>query len=143
MKGQESPHIELFMYSLNQEFPVDKGHTTFLKKRSEARVDLKSNRVCAFREVETQVFSRNRIADADLPPEGVTKQPHLTGGEFPTEKVLASLGTEQLAAKKVPLAEFDPDILDQVPSASSSVLPWRAQWAHNSWVAQWAQNTGT
>ena len=141
MKEQEPPHIELFMYSLNQEFPVDKGHTTFLKRRSEARVDLKSGRSCAYREVESQVFSRNRIADEDLPPEGVTRQPHLTGGEFPTEEVLASLGTEQLAAKKVPLAEFDPGSLDQV--ASATVSPWTAQWAQNGWVAQWAQNTGT
>lgn len=141
MKGQESPHIELFMYSLNQEFPVDKGHTTFLKQRSEARVDSKNGRVCAFREVESQVFSRNRIADEDLPREGVAKQPRLTGGELPTDKVLASLGTERLSAKKVPLAEFDPDVLTQASAAS--VSPWTAQWAQNGWVAQWAQNTGT
>lgn len=141
MKGQEPPHIELFMYSLNQEFPVDRGHTTFLKKRSEVRVDPGSRRICAFREVESQVFSRKRIADKDLPSGGVTKQPHLTGGDFPTEEVLASLGAEQLAARKVPLAEFEPEILD--PGSSASAIAWVAQWAQNGWVAQWAQNTGT
>jgi hypothetical protein len=141
MKEKEPPHIELFMYSLNQEFPVDKGHSTFLKTRSEVRMDVKSGRACVFREVETQVFSRNRIADEDLPPGGVTKQPRLTGGKVPTEEVLASLGAEELAAKKVPLAELDPDVLDQVPSTAA--IAWVAQWAQNGWTAQWAQNTGT
>jgi hypothetical protein len=135
---EESPHIELFMYSLNQEFPADKGHTTFLKRRSEVHADVRNSRICTLREVESQVFSRNRIADADLPPERVTKQPHLTGGKSPTEDVLASLGSERLAAKKVAVSEFDPDIV-----AASSAIPWTAQWASNGWVAQWAQNTGT
>ena len=141
MMYEESPHIELFMYSLNQEFPADKGHTTFLKRRSEVHVDVRNSRICTLREVESQVFSRNRIADADLPPEGVTKQPHLTGGKSPTEDVLASLGSERLAAKKVAVSEFDPDMVADV--TSSSAIAWIAQWASNSWVAQWAQNTGT
>ncbi len=141
MRHEESPHIELFMYSLNQEFPADKGHTTFLKRRSEVHVDVRNSRACILQEVESQVFSRNRIADADLPPEGVTKQPHLTGGESPTEDVLASLGSERLAAKKVAVSEFDPDIVADVPSAAG--IFWIAQWAANSWVAQWAHNAGT
>jgi len=141
MKYEESPHIELFMYSLNQEFPADKGHTTFLKRRSEAYVDGRNNRICFLKEVESQVFSRNRIADADLAKEGVTKQPHLTGGKARTADVLASLGSERLAAKKVAVSEFDPDIVADVPSAS--VIAWTAQWASNSWTAQWAHNAGT
>jgi hypothetical protein len=139
MKHEESPHIELFMYSLNQEFPADKGHTTFLKRRSEVHVDVQNNRLCTLREVESQVFSRHRIADADLPPNGVTKQPHLTGGK--SLDVLASLGGERLAAKKVAVSEFDPDMVADVPSASA--IAWTAQWASNSWVAQWAHNAGT
>lgn len=141
MKHEESPHIELFMYSLNQEFPADKGHTTFLKRRSESYVDSQNRRICALKEVETQVFSRTRIAEADLLPEGRTKQPHLTGGESPTADVLASLGSERLAAKKVAVSEFDPDLVADAPSAS--VIAWTAQWASNSWTAQWAHNAGT
>ena len=141
MKYEESPHIELFMYSLNQEFPADKGHTTFLKRRSESYVDAQNSRICLLREVESQVFSRQRIADADLPREGVTKQPHLTGGESPTPDVLASLGSERLAAKKVAVSEFDPDML--AVASSASVIAWTAQWASNSWTAQWAHNAGT
>jgi hypothetical protein len=142
MRYEESPHIELFMYSLNQEFPADKGHTTFLKRRSEVHVDAQNGRMCRLQEVETQVFSRNRIADADLPPEGVTRQPRLTGGESPTDELLASLGSERLAAKKVAVSEFDPDmVVADVPSAAA--IAWTAQWASNSWTAQWAHNAGT
>jgi hypothetical protein len=32
---KEKPEIELYMYSLNQEFPVRKGHGTFLKRQGE------------------------------------------------------------------------------------------------------------
>ena len=30
----ETPEIELFMYSMNQEFPVGKGHNTFLEENT-------------------------------------------------------------------------------------------------------------
>lgn len=57
MHETESPHIELYMYSLNQEFPVGKGHVTFLKKRSELLLDEKTGKFYTLQEVESQVYS--------------------------------------------------------------------------------------
>jgi len=37
---KERPEIELYMYSSNQEFPVKKGHSTFLKRNSEMYRDV-------------------------------------------------------------------------------------------------------
>lgn len=37
---KERPEIELYMYSLNQEFPVSKGHATFLKRCSDTYQDV-------------------------------------------------------------------------------------------------------
>ncbi len=39
MNAKERPEIELYLYSLNQEFPAGKGHATYLKRRSETMVD--------------------------------------------------------------------------------------------------------
>ena len=60
MKENESPHIELYMYSLNQEFPAGKGHVTFLKKRSELLVDEKTGKFFTVQEVESQVYFTGR-----------------------------------------------------------------------------------
>jgi len=139
MTDQESPQIELFMYSLNQEFPVGKGHATFLRKRSELRVDEKTGELFTLQEVESQVFSRYQIPKENLPSGGVTKQQHAAGGGSSPEDSRALLGNEHLAAKKVPLAAFDPDAGDKVASVAS--IAWTAQWAQNGWVAQWAQNS--
>ncbi len=35
MAKNERPSIELYLYSMNQEFPVEKGHATFLKRNAE------------------------------------------------------------------------------------------------------------
>jgi len=40
MAKQEKPKIELYLYSMNQEFPVGKGHITFLERHSEVRKDV-------------------------------------------------------------------------------------------------------
>lgn len=40
MAKQEKPTIELYLYSMNQEFPVGKGHVTFLERHSEVRKDV-------------------------------------------------------------------------------------------------------
>ena len=40
MVKQQKPTIELYLYSMNQEFPVGKGHVTFLERHSEVRKDI-------------------------------------------------------------------------------------------------------
>jgi hypothetical protein len=40
MEKKEKPTIELYLYSMNQEFPVGKGHVTFLERHSEMRKDI-------------------------------------------------------------------------------------------------------
>lgn len=56
----QEPKIELYMYSLNQEFPVGKGHQSFLKRFSELQKDL-SGKLVEHAAVETQVFQTDRI----------------------------------------------------------------------------------
>ena len=51
----ESPTIELYMYSLNQEFPVGKGHETYLKRFSELQQDLAGSLV-ERNQVEEQAY---------------------------------------------------------------------------------------
>jgi len=46
MKKKERPEIELYMYSMNQEFPVEKGHSTFLKRHSEVMQDVTGKLMC-------------------------------------------------------------------------------------------------
>ena len=55
MKVRERPEIELYMYSLNQEFPVEKGHATFLKRRSETMEDV-TGKLVAIEEVASQTY---------------------------------------------------------------------------------------
>jgi hypothetical protein len=113
MKQDETPHIELFMYSLNQEFPASKGHVTFLKKRSELRVDEKTGEFYTLQEVESQVYSTRRIRN------------------------------EPLASEKVPMPDSTPGSdspQDDTVAAAVAVL-WTAQWAQNGWAAQWAWNS--
>jgi hypothetical protein len=52
----EEPSIELYMYSLNQEFPKEKGHAHFLKRYSAAKEDL-SKQLIQHEQVESQVFN--------------------------------------------------------------------------------------
>jgi hypothetical protein len=142
MKEEEPPQIELFMYSLNQEFPVGKGHAAFLKKRSELRVDEKTGELFTLQEVESQVYSKNRIEDKGLASKKVPKQEYTSGGGSPPEDIAAVFGNERLASEKVPIPEFTP--VSGPPrdeSVAGTASPWTAQWAQNGWVAQWAQNT--
>ncbi|RQV96846.1 hypothetical protein EH221_04500 [bacterium] len=46
MEKREKPTIELYMYSMNQEFPVGKGHVTFLERHSEVRKDISKGLIC-------------------------------------------------------------------------------------------------
>lgn len=110
---EESPHIELFMYSLNQEFPVGKGHVTFLKKRSELRVDETTGKLFTLQEIESQVYSTRRV------------------------------GNERLASEKVPMPEFKPDSASSPDDIAEAAIvhSWTAQWVQNGWVAQWVQNS--
>lgn len=57
----EDPTIELYMYSLNQEFPAGKGHQTYLKRYSELKADI-SGRLQLHEAVESQVFRTGREA---------------------------------------------------------------------------------
>lgn len=112
MKENESPHIELFMYSLNQEFPVGKGHVTFLKKRSELLVDEKTGKLFTLQEVETQVYSTRRIGNGRLASEKVQMPDSTPGSGSPPDDI-----------------------------TSAAAVVWTAQWAQNGWAAQWAQNS--
>jgi hypothetical protein len=114
MNEEESPHIELFMYSLNQEFPASKGHVTFLKKRSELRVDEKTGELFTLQEVESQVYSTRQVGN---------------------------IGGERLASEKVPMPDSTPGSGSPPGDIAASAVAWRAQWASNSWTAQWAQNS--
>ncbi|WP_428699772.1 hypothetical protein [Stappia sp.] len=51
----EEPTVELYMYSLNQEFPVGKGHQTYLKRFSELSKDITGD-LAERVQVEAQVF---------------------------------------------------------------------------------------
>lgn len=57
MKKETKPTIELYMYSLNQEFPVGKGHTNFLKNNTDRYVDAKGN-ITDVKQVANQVLNR-------------------------------------------------------------------------------------
>jgi hypothetical protein len=140
MKEQEPPHIELFMYSLNQEFPVGKGHSTFLKKRTELRVDEKTGELFTLQEVESQVYSRYRREDKGLASKA-PKQESVSSGGSPLEEIAAKLGNERLASEKVPIPEFNPGSSPPTEIVGGAVSTWVAQWAQNGWVAQWAQNS--
>lgn len=65
MSQSERPSIELYMYSLNQEFPVAKGHATYLKRYSELKQGLDGG-LQLQASVESQIF---QVAGAgvDLP----------------------------------------------------------------------------
>ena len=62
IQKQDEPTIELYMYSLNQEFPRKKGHTTFLKRMNEVKQDLRG-KLTEIATVESQVFKVNLPAD--------------------------------------------------------------------------------
>lgn len=55
----EEPTVELYMYSLNQEFPVGKGHQTYLKRFSEMSKDL-TGELAERVQLEAQVFNVDR-----------------------------------------------------------------------------------
>lgn len=58
--SRERPSIELYMYSVNQEFPRQKGHSTFLKRHSEIKPDVARGLV-GIEEVESQVFGGRTV----------------------------------------------------------------------------------
>ncbi len=53
---REPPSVELYMYSLNQEFPAGKGHETYLKRHSELQQDVAGG-LALRATVESQVFT--------------------------------------------------------------------------------------
>lgn len=141
MAEQEAPYIELFMYSLNQEFPVAKGHATFLKKRTELRVDEKTGELYTLQEIESQVYSKYRRDEKGVVAEA-PKQAPAAGRGSALEQITAKLGNDRLASEKVPIPEFTP--VSEAPRKdleAAAVTRWVAQWAQNGWVAQWVQNT--
>jgi hypothetical protein len=71
-KRREPPTIELYMYSLNQEFPAGKGHETYLKRHSEAQEDLRGSLVLKA-SVESQVFQTRGGGAVDIPPDWSVK----------------------------------------------------------------------
>ena len=52
---RELPKIELYMYSLNQEFPTGEGHAKYLKRHAEMKPDA-SGRLVSLEAAESQVF---------------------------------------------------------------------------------------
>ncbi|MGP9821704.1 PqqD family protein [Salinarimonas sp. NSM] len=64
---REAPSIELYMYSLNQEFPVGKGHETYLKRFSELQHDI-GGALVERNQLEEQAFRT-------LDPDGLTSVP--------------------------------------------------------------------
>ena len=69
----EKPSIELYMYSLNQEFPVGKGHTSFIKRISEVKKDV-SGKLVRIENVESQVFNENLSEANDWGGQWVTNE---------------------------------------------------------------------
>ncbi|WP_338822542.1 hypothetical protein WDM22_00635 [Bradyrhizobium septentrionale] len=63
-RSDQKPTIELYMYSLNQEFPAGKGHETYLKRHSELQKDITGSLILKAG-AEAQVFKTER--DAKLP----------------------------------------------------------------------------
>lgn len=61
---EERPEIELYMYSLNQEFPVSEGHKTFLKQNSETYVDV-SGKLVGVEHVASQTYNLRKVLPAD------------------------------------------------------------------------------
>jgi hypothetical protein len=55
MAEADKPEIELYMYSMNQEFPVTKGHATFLKRHEETFVE-PGGRVAGIRQLARQGY---------------------------------------------------------------------------------------
>lgn len=49
------PEIELYMYSLNQEFPASRGHESFLKRRSETYAE-RSGKLLAIEQIAAEVY---------------------------------------------------------------------------------------
>lgn len=62
MKSSAKPTIELYMYSLNQEFPVGKGHSSFLNSVTDRYVD-KQGKVTAVKQVSSQILKRIGATD--------------------------------------------------------------------------------
>ncbi|MDV3002647.1 MAG: hypothetical protein N5P05_004302 (plasmid) [Chroococcopsis gigantea SAG 12.99] len=60
------PTIELYMYSLNQEFPKDRGHHSFLKRFTETKPDISKNLKEAS-QIESQVFNPDNSQIPDWP----------------------------------------------------------------------------
>lgn len=58
-ESTEKPAIELYMYSLNQEFPVGKGHQSFLERHSALKQDI-SGALAQIESVESQVYRTGR-----------------------------------------------------------------------------------
>lgn len=57
MKNEDKPIIELYMYSLNQEFPIGKGHTNFLKNNTDRYVDA-NGKITDVKQIANQVLNR-------------------------------------------------------------------------------------
>ena len=62
MKKRAKPKIELYMYSLNQEFPVGKGHSNFLKNNADRYVDAQG-KIVEVKQIANQVFNRLEAND--------------------------------------------------------------------------------
>lgn len=55
---KEIPHIELYLYSMNQEFPVGKGHASFLQRNSEVMQDI-SGKLISKETVAEHIYTEN------------------------------------------------------------------------------------
>jgi hypothetical protein len=62
MKNSDDPAIELYMYSLNQEFPVEKGHSVFLKNNTDRYVDTQG-KIVDVKQIANQILKRIGASD--------------------------------------------------------------------------------
>jgi len=62
MNKTEKPTIELYMYSLNQEFPVGKGHINFLKNNTDRYVDA-NGKITDVKQTAHQILNKMRAND--------------------------------------------------------------------------------
>lgn len=63
MSERAAPTIELYMHSLNQEFPKEKGHQHFLRRNSATREAVRGNDLERIEQVESEVFQMENGGD--------------------------------------------------------------------------------
>jgi len=119
----KEPHIELYMYSLNQEFPVGGGHRVFLKTSSDWKKDI-SGKLVQNSQAESHVFSLEPVCinPPTTIPDGLTPaDPDTPIPDFPT---FPKPGPTQ------PIPDY------------GTPADWGAQWLSNEWIQNHTKAVG-